>query len=146
MKANYKYNEFEYSTEAELLEKHDNIHSKGWEPIMETYIEKIEEKYIDDYDEIEKVRTTEVEKERQIGITYIYVDMDQDHINYLERSKLNQEIADINQWYRDHDYYINKVLLGEWEEIDQRYIDYKAERLLKQKRYDEIKVELLTLQ
>lgn len=84
---------------------------------------------------------------------YKYVDgiltLDLEHYNQQletinQYEQLNDELISITQWYKDHDYYPNKIITGEWLSTDQRWIDYLAERLVKRARYDEI-CELLNL-
>lgn len=48
------------------------------------------------------------------------------------------EIQDIEQWFKDHDYIINKMVLGEWSTTDPRFIDYVTARALKRARLDSL--------
>ena len=65
----------------------------------------------------------------------------------LERIKQKQanekEQADILQWLADNDWKVNKVVVGEWEKEDPRWIEYISERQAKRKRLDEIEKEIL---
>lgn len=54
---------------------------------------------------------------------------------------LDEKIA-ILRWFKEHDYYINKVVLGEWLATDERYIAYISERAVKRARLDAIELEL----
>ena len=56
----------------------------------------------------------------------------------LAKALLIQEAKAIQQWLKNHDYYINKVFLGEWEETDPRYVSYLTNRAIKLARYNEI--------
>ena len=54
------------------------------------------------------------------------------------RLSLQNELHEIASWFAQNDWIPNKVVVGEWELSDQRFIDYKAERLAKRMRQDEI--------
>lgn len=56
--------------------------------------------------------------------------------NNLKNAKL--ELKEIKQWFLENDWKINKVVVGEWLNTDERYISYLAERQLKRKRQDEL--------
>lgn len=58
------------------------------------------------------------------------------------RRKLLHELKEIREWFESTDYIPNKVIVGEWEEIDERFIAYKTERQIKRARQDEIKILL----
>lgn len=59
---------------------------------------------------------------------------------------LRLELAEILKWYSKHDYYPNKITTGEWLETDERWVAYKAERLVKRQRKDELKALLLEME
>lgn len=143
MESRYKYNKAIYGTEEELIESHENITCIGHEPILEKYIEKIEKP---DPEDVEKIITVEVEKERKIGNTFIYVDKTIEHVNNIKVLELKKEKSIIIKWYKSRDYYFNKVTAGEWEVTDPRYIEYLGERPAKAKRLDEIEAEIIILQ
>lgn len=54
------------------------------------------------------------------------------------RLSLQNELHEIVSWFAQNDWIPNKVVVGEWEPSDQRFINYKAERLIKRTRQDEI--------
>lgn len=56
----------------------------------------------------------------------------------LYQRSLEHELRTIQRWFNENDWIPNKVVVGEWEPTDQRFIDYKAERLAKRMRQDEI--------
>jgi len=58
------------------------------------------------------------------------------HIN-----DLRYEALDIQQWLTENDWKVNKVFLGEWEETDERWLQYLKERELKRTRLDAIMEE-----
>lgn len=58
--------------------------------------------------------------------------------NDKRREQLITELHEIASWFAQNDWIPNKVVVGEWEPTDQRFIDYKAERLTKRVRQDEI--------
>lgn len=52
------------------------------------------------------------------------------------------ELKAIRVWFSEHDYIPNKVLVGEWEEDDPRFVAYKEERAIKRARQDELRREM----
>lgn len=63
-----------------------------------------------------------------------------------KRKWLRIRKANILEWLFNHDYIVNKIVLGEWQSDDPRYIEYVAEREAKRKELDEIEEELLDLE
>lgn len=57
-------------------------------------------------------------------------------VSQQDKEQLEFELNGIRQWYLDTDYIPNKILTGEWELDDQRWVNYKAERLVKRNRKD----------
>jgi hypothetical protein len=55
-----------------------------------------------------------------------------------ERQALEKEKADILQWLSDNDWKVNKVVVGEWEKEDPRWLEYISERQSKRTRLDQI--------
>jgi hypothetical protein len=56
---------------------------------------------------------------------------------------LENELQQIKKWFLENDYKVNKVFIGEWQEDDARWVEYKQQRALYRKRLDEIEKELL---
>jgi hypothetical protein len=52
--------------------------------------------------------------------------------------ELQNELLQIKKWFLDNDYKVNKVIIGEWQDTDPRWIKYKKERSIKRARQDEI--------
>jgi hypothetical protein len=52
---------------------------------------------------------------------------------------LKAELLFIQQWFIDNDWIPNKIITGEWETTDPRWIEYLSERQIKRTRQDEIK-------
>ena len=52
------------------------------------------------------------------------------------------ELGEIQKWFSETDYIPNKIVVGEWEETDERWISYKTERTKKRARQDEIVKQL----
>lgn len=50
------------------------------------------------------------------------------------------------KWLTDHDYIINKIVLGEWLETDPRFIAYKEERLHVREKLDQIEAALAQIE
>jgi len=51
---------------------------------------------------------------------------------------LKAELMGIQQWFIDNDWIPNKVITREWEEDDERWITYLADRRIYRHRQDEI--------
>lgn len=47
-------------------------------------------------------------------------------------------IKEIEKWFSDNDWRINKVFLGEWETTDPRWTDYLTQRSALRKEHDEL--------
>lgn len=62
--------------------------------------------------------------------------------NKTEKDVLLDELNKILQWYEATDYIPLKVLRGNWESTDQRYLDYLAEYEVKHQRAEELKLAL----
>lgn len=60
-----------------------------------------------------------------------------------KRQANEKEQADILQWLADNDWKVNKVVVGEWEQSDERFVEYKHQRASYRKRLDEIAKEML---
>lgn len=55
-----------------------------------------------------------------------------------QRQAAEKEQADILQWLADNDWKVNKVVVGEWEATDPRWVEYLNERKAKRSRLDDI--------
>jgi hypothetical protein len=55
-----------------------------------------------------------------------------------EKLNYENELIQIKKWFLENDYKVNKVITGEWEDTDPRWLDYKKERATKRARQDEI--------
>jgi hypothetical protein len=60
----------------------------------------------------------------------------------IQKQNTILEQQEILKWLEEHDWIINKVFLGEWQEDDTRFVEYKKQRLLKRKRLEEINLAL----
>lgn len=49
-----------------------------------------------------------------------------------------EELWEIQKWFSDNDWVVNKIVVGEWTTDDERWINYLAERQVKRKRQDEL--------
>ena len=56
----------------------------------------------------------------------------------VAKAKIIEEQQEILKWFKDNDWIINKVFLGEWTKEDQRWTDYLTERQVKRNRLDQI--------
>lgn len=48
------------------------------------------------------------------------------------------EIDEIHQWFIDNDWKVNKIVVGEWETDDIRWLEYLKERNINRERLDEL--------
>lgn len=60
--------------------------------------------------------------------------------NSNELGILLEEKNSILKWFSDTDYIPNKIVTGEWEKTDPRWIEYLSTRLEKRARQDELTV------
>lgn len=49
-----------------------------------------------------------------------------------------EELWEIQKWFSDNDWIVNKIVVGEWTTNDERWLNYLAERQVKRKRQDEL--------
>ena len=49
-----------------------------------------------------------------------------------------EELWEIQKWFSDNDWIVNKIVVGEWTNDDERWINYLAERKAKRARQDEL--------
>ncbi len=49
-----------------------------------------------------------------------------------------KELNQIKQWFKDNDWKVNKVVIGEWDKSDGRWLEYLKERTIKRARQDEL--------
>ena len=64
----------------------------------------------------------------------------------MDKKILQIQISIRKKWLADHDYIINKVFLGEWQEDDERYLAYKAKRAEVRAELDLLNAELEALE
>lgn len=49
-----------------------------------------------------------------------------------------KRLAEIDRWFKDNDWMVNKLFLGEWKVTDARWIKYLAERAALRKEHEEL--------
>ena len=49
-----------------------------------------------------------------------------------------EELWEIQKWFSDNDWVVNKIVVGEWAIDDERCLNYLAERKAKRARQDEL--------
>ena len=54
-----------------------------------------------------------------------------------------EELYEIQKWFSDNDWIVNKIVVGEWTTNDERWLNYLAERQVKRKRQDELNQTLI---
>ena len=57
---------------------------------------------------------------------------------YLNKVNIKKELAEIQKWFFDNDWKINKIVIGEWTKDDERWTTYLEERQIKRNRQDEL--------
>ena len=62
--------------------------------------------------------------------------------NIINERTLSEEYYEITSWLKENDWKFNKVFIGEWEDTDPRWVEYKEQRAAKRARLDEIKALL----
>lgn len=53
-------------------------------------------------------------------------------------SQTKKELSEIQKWFNDNDWKINKIVIGEWTKDDERWTTYLEERQIKRNRQDEL--------
>lgn len=124
--------DFKYFITDEELDKLSK-HQLKWS--SETYqadVDTYEEKENAD-GSVEKIKTgTEtVEKVRPILVPY-----DNSHDLAIQNAKA--ELKEIHKWLCDNDWKVNKIVIGEWQQDDERWLEYLQERQVKRARQDEL--------
>lgn len=49
-----------------------------------------------------------------------------------------RELEEIKRWFIDNDWKVNKIVIGEWNNTDSRWLEYLREREIKRARQDEL--------
>ena len=89
-------------------------------------------KYIISEDAIEEFGINTKEK-----IKEYLPDYNEEELNILKQ-QAEKELQEIKEWFISTDWIPNKVITGEWEETDKRWITYLADRKVYRHRQDEI--------
>lgn len=104
------------------------------ERILEIY--STEPKNISEYIEID---VDDSIQDIEVLMFYIYEDGQIYKTDkYVQRKKHRVELKEIQIWLSNNDWKANKIVTGEWETTDQRWLDYLAERSAKRARQDEL--------
>lgn len=90
-----------------------------------------------------------IEDLEQIGITKCFDIENNCIIDYnpliddeVIKNNYKKELQEIKAWFNSNDWKVNKIVIGEWETTDQRWLDYLSERAIKRARQDEL-IDLL---
>ena len=57
---------------------------------------------------------------------------------YLSVVEAKKELKEILAWFKETDYYPNKIITGEWSSDCAKWVNYLSERAIKRQRYDEL--------
>lgn len=60
----------------------------------------------------------------------------------LKNKEYQKELQEIKQWFSLNDWKVNKIVIGEWQTTDQRWLEYLEERAVKRARQDELLILL----
>lgn len=60
----------------------------------------------------------------------------------LKNKEYQKELQEIKAWFNSNDWKVNKIVIGEWETTDQRWLEYLEERATKRARQDELLILL----
>jgi hypothetical protein len=58
------------------------------------------------------------------------------------RAILTKELHILEAWFQSTDHYPHKITCGEWNETEPRWIQYKADCLIKAARIKELRIEI----
>lgn len=64
---------------------------------------------------------------------------------YQEVKYAKIELSEIKKWFFDNDWKVNKVVIGEWNKTDSRWLEYLEQRQIKRARQDELNSTLNNL-
>lgn len=64
---------------------------------------------------------------------------------YPEKQAIYNQLALIKKWFADTDYYVNKIITGEWSTDDIRWQNYLKERKVKRDLQDSLTAQLYKL-
>lgn len=72
--------------------------------------------------------------------TYVFRDGQFIQTNdFLKVEALKKELVQIQAWLAQNDWIPNKIITGEWEDTDERWRTYLADRKVYRHRFDELK-------
>lgn len=54
------------------------------------------------------------------------------------RAAKAKRLAEIDAWFKENDWKVNKLFLGEWKVTDGRWVDYLAKRAAMRKEHEEL--------
>ena len=81
----------------------------------------------------------QVEQEGDIIFTEQDIDLVEQYMAFPHQQE-RRELKDIQQWLNANDYKVNKHLLGEYQDNDERWTSYLQARQDKLSRYNELEV------
>ncbi len=64
-------------------------------------------------------------------------------VEFPDLTSVKAEQLEIMRWFSEHDYYVNKIVTGEWQSDDTRWTSYLSERNSKRARLDEIESTIM---
>ena len=122
-----------YLVKGELI-----LSTENWEErMLEITIE-----YDEDGEEVVTKNIPSIEQyAKQNGFTIID-EKPNELISQELKIEYQNELLNINKWFLDNDYIVNKVFIGEWAKTDARWKHYLNERKSKRARQDVIKESL----
>ena len=52
----------------------------------------------------------------------------EEEVNKDNEMKIRKRLAEIQKWFRDNDWKVNKYAIGEWSPVDERWVEYLKTR------------------
>jgi hypothetical protein len=114
------------------------ISTENWEERNTTYTKEIDK----EGNEVLIATTVSIEQYAKENGFKIVNEKTSTLLSKEEKVAYENELQQIRKWFLENDYKVNKVVIGEWEATDPRWLDYKKERQVKRDRLDQIENEI----
>lgn len=83
------------------------------------------------------MRVATEEEANTLNEVYYHNDTEVTEEDHIRLTRLH-ELKEIRDWFTSTDYIPNKVIVGEWERTDERFVKYCEDRAAKRARQDEL--------
>lgn len=100
------------------------------------------------------IEITEEERRQSLGNKYGYYAVVDNKFVVLYREPTEEEIRqdvikekqtrikEIEKWFSNNDWMFNKIFLGEWEETDERWLNYLTQRNVLRQEHEDLQTSL----